>query len=47
VFKEELEGAQGHGAGGAGGVLLVAEVEEILTQFLFADLIGWFPIMGS
>jgi len=40
VFKEKLDRAEGHGGGRAGDVFVVVEIEEILAQFLIAELIG-------
>ena len=47
VLKEKREGAQSHSAGSPRNAFLVAQVQEILAQFFFTDLIGWLPIMGS
>jgi len=37
VLKEELDGAQGDGGGGAGDFLFQGEMEEVTAQFLLGD----------
>jgi hypothetical protein len=46
VLEEELDGAQRECGSRAGDAFLVAEIEEILTQFFVGDLIGRF-VIGS
>jgi len=38
-FKEELDPAQGNGAGIAGGMFFILEEQEILAQFFFINLV--------
>jgi hypothetical protein len=40
VFVEELDPTERDGGGGAGHLLLVSEVEEVLAQVLLAQPIG-------
>jgi hypothetical protein len=45
MLIEELDPAQGQGVRAARNVFDVLQVQEILAQFLFADLVGGFAIM--
>src|SRR5262245_54095551 len=45
ALKQELDATERDGDGAARGVAFVAQKEEILAQFVFGDLIGWFAEM--
>ncbi len=47
VLEEELDAAQRQGRGAAGDVLDVVEVEEVLAEVLFADLVGGLAAVGD